>query len=93
MSHLTEQTIQIKDIRIHKLNDRLFVLNRMNVKSCFGDSGNPGVIRGKLAAIMIYEHFCNLTELPLLLTGIPYHYEWIRNYVGQERLERYPDLS
>ncbi|XP_043479853.1 trypsin epsilon-like isoform X2 [Leptopilina heterotoma] len=92
-SHLREQILEINDVRLHKLNERLLLLNRKDLKSCFGDSGNPGVIKGKLAAVMIYEEFCNVTKLPLLLTGIPYYYEWIKYYVGQERLEKYPDLN
>ncbi|XP_051169226.1 trypsin epsilon-like [Leptopilina boulardi] len=93
ISHLTEQTIQINDIRIHKLNERLLVLDRKEAKFCFGDSGSPGVINGKLAAVMMHDDFCNFTDLPLLLTGIPYYYEWIKTYVGQERLEKYPHLN
>ena len=80
---------------INKLSDRLIVLNEFSNATCLQDTGNPGVIDGKLAALMIfnYESACELSDNPTLFTGIEYYYEWIRNYVGQERLEEFPDLS
>ena len=77
---------------IYNFTDRLMVFEKNSFNICYGDSGNPGVINGNLTALTIYQgNYCG--NFPAFFTGIPYYYEWIKFYVGAERLEKYPDLK
>ncbi|XP_033217914.1 chymotrypsin-1-like isoform X1 [Belonocnema kinseyi] len=64
--------------RVVDLNERLFVAAQNTLPTCYGDSGSPAIVQGKLVGLLIVEYSCGL-KYPNVFTGILHYSDWINN--------------
>ena len=62
----------------------LFIAAHGSVRSCYGDSGSPGLVDGKLVGLLIVQNGCENRNYPNIFTGVMHYYEWIMNAIRSE---------
>ncbi|XP_043462246.1 trypsin-7-like [Leptopilina heterotoma] len=70
------------------LSDRVFCAGYMEtggVDSCFGDSGGPAVLNGKLIGIVMGGDGCARPGYPGIYTKISAFYDWIMKNMGHSK--------
>lgn len=60
----------------------MFCAGDVDNDACYGDSGGPAVINGKLVGIISWGHECGSPNLPGVYTLVKNYREWISNHTG-----------
>ncbi|XP_043462989.1 trypsin-like [Leptopilina heterotoma] len=62
------------------LRESIFVAAQRSIPTCYGDSGSPAIVDGKLVGLLIIEDRCN-HNFPNVFVSILHYYDWIRHVI------------
>ncbi|XP_031781567.1 trypsin-7-like [Nasonia vitripennis] len=69
------------DYFLDPVTDKMICAGNSADSSCKGDSGGPGVMDHRLAAIVSTGFLCDTTNVPAVFTAVYKHLDWINQYV------------